>query len=868
MTEAAHLAETPSLSHNGVAQSPLVAPAPPSSAGGLTPPVRPLPKVTSSGQVLTGGFNSEYKEPEAAAEAVAKYHEGHFLGAQIKVELSHARLPPPKATPGAHKAEDGKPRERNPPGSDRPSDARKPMHINGPPGGEKPLGKPRGRGYAPPPSDRGNGVPPPDYRRDGPPADRYSAGPPGPLPRDMAPYDRYRDDYRDPRGPPPAPAFDARYERDFDRNSSGYAPPPPPSRDYRPPSYGYGPPPSLDPRDRPPFDPYYDTAPPPPRNASSWGPPPSSRGGPILPGAPGPQYSNNAPPRAGLYPPLDAPRDPYNNDRFDSRPPLASSLAPSPYSQSGRPPYSMNPHAPPSGFEGPGHDRYGAAPLPPREDRRYNPYPRSPPRSEDRGSNGRAGDSIYGGRSPQHRGGPPSERRRSLSPRRGDFRGSQDFASSAAFSPTLTANVYVRLLPQHTRDSDLLSLGSLFAPVVSVKALLDRNALPRERDTTYYDSRESSIPRPQSLLFSEPSCRGVGFILYQSVDDATKAIIGLVNLGFDASFAKESVGMKLKQLADVNSANLYLSNIPQSYGEEDLEQLFFPALVKSVRLLRHTAEFDDGAPGLSRGVGFARLGDRESADVAIARLKDAFLPGSTLPLKIRYADSPQQRNFKATLPARTSPARRRHLEIMQNYSLGMITPPFVSLLPSRNIPRSDDHYFSISPTFGRSTSSQYSSGSTATSGSPRRRPTSSRTTFTPPSSTRSAPTPHTSPTKKGSSAYSPSAHSSHPSVVFPPTPPHSPIKHRPTIERLSYGTSPQTPTIKPVSALALKPTIIRPTWNPNSRRNSAGPLRTRFRIPYEALIEEDIEELEIACESLEEMMSSSKRLTEPRKSLP
>lgn len=31
--------------------------------------------------------------------------------------------------------EDGKSTARNPPGSDRPSDARKPMHINGPPTG-------------------------------------------------------------------------------------------------------------------------------------------------------------------------------------------------------------------------------------------------------------------------------------------------------------------------------------------------------------------------------------------------------------------------------------------------------------------------------------------------------------------------------------------------------------------------------------------------------------------------------------------------------------------------------------------------------------------------------------------------------------
>lgn len=39
----------------------------------------------------------DYTDPASAAEAVAKYHEGHFLGAQIKVELSHARQGIPKA---------------------------------------------------------------------------------------------------------------------------------------------------------------------------------------------------------------------------------------------------------------------------------------------------------------------------------------------------------------------------------------------------------------------------------------------------------------------------------------------------------------------------------------------------------------------------------------------------------------------------------------------------------------------------------------------------------------------------------------------------------------------------------------------------
>ena len=109
----------------------------------------------------------EYNDPAHAKEAVAKYNEGHFLGAQIKVEFSLARAPessskggsepptpysanamppllgaPPSSTSGcfvcgspdhwARECPDAdKMPLRNPPGSDRPSDARKPMWING-----------------------------------------------------------------------------------------------------------------------------------------------------------------------------------------------------------------------------------------------------------------------------------------------------------------------------------------------------------------------------------------------------------------------------------------------------------------------------------------------------------------------------------------------------------------------------------------------------------------------------------------------------------------------------------------------------------------------------------------------------------------
>ncbi|GAA5908664.1 uncharacterized protein JCM6883_004131 [Sporobolomyces salmoneus] len=355
---------------------------------------------------LKRGFGFvEYNDPTHAKEAVDRYNEGHFLGAQIKVELSLARAPESATSKGGSEPPSSNPfplpllgappssksgcfvcgsldhwaREcpdadkmplRNPPGSDRPSDARKPMWINGSKG---PRGG-RNSGPPPPPMSRGPPPPGPNYppRYDMPPFDRYNAGPPPPA------YGN--------RGPDPY---------------YGRAGPPPPLRDDYPP---YAPPPMNAPFDRAPY-------PPPPSNGGPYPPPPlrndpySDRYGPPPPSGP--------PGRSPEMPPM-----PYGgrNGSIDSRPPYGAGPPPplDPYSRGGPPPLG------PPGFphDGPAYD--------PREERvpsggRYGPYPprereRERERDRDRDDRGRPG-SVYGERSPR------MERRRSLSPRRGDRNG-------------------------------------------------------------------------------------------------------------------------------------------------------------------------------------------------------------------------------------------------------------------------------------------------------------------------------------------------------------------------------------------------------------------------------------------------------------
>ncbi|KDE06489.1 hypothetical protein, variant [Microbotryum lychnidis-dioicae p1A1 Lamole] len=196
-------------------------------------------------------------------------------------------------------------------------------------------------------------------------------------------------------------------------------------------------------------------------------------------------------------------------------------------------------------------------------------------------------------------------------------------------------NIYVRLLPPETRDSDLLALGSYWGRVISVRAILSHPPPP-------YPTRRHCLP-------SNTTCKGVGFILYENSHQALSAISGLRQIGFEASLARDSLNLRLRQLADEGSTNLYLSNLPTAFGEEDLIHLLRPARVLSVRLLRQNDAIPASqrlSPGPSRGIGFARIADRDAADEVIERLQAVFLPGSNAPLRVRYADSMGQKELK------------------------------------------------------------------------------------------------------------------------------------------------------------------------------------------------------------------------------
>lgn len=132
--------------------------------------------------------------------------------------------------------------------------------------------------------------------------------------------------------------------------------------------------------------------------------------------------------------------------------------------------------------------------------------------------------------------------------------------------------------------------------------------------------------------------------MFENEKDCEEAIEELNKSGYQASYAKvgqESFSSRLRHLQDETSTNIYISNLPLDITEETLEVLFSPYPTVSSRILR------DPQSGISRGVGFARMGDREAASAIIDKFSGHNIEGSSAPLQVRFADSPAQKKLKS-----------------------------------------------------------------------------------------------------------------------------------------------------------------------------------------------------------------------------
>uniref|UniRef100_A0A8D3DXX0 RNA binding motif single stranded interacting protein 3 n=1 Tax=Scophthalmus maximus TaxID=52904 RepID=A0A8D3DXX0_SCOMX len=181
-------------------------------------------------------------------------------------------------------------------------------------------------------------------------------------------------------------------------------------------------------------------------------------------------------------------------------------------------------------------------------------------------------------------------------------------------------NLYIRGLPPATTDQDLIKLCQPYGKIVSTKAILDNNT---------------------------NQCKGYGFVDFDSPAAAQKAVSSLKASGVQAQMAKQQ---------EQDPTNLYISNLPVSMDEQELENMLKPfGHVISTRILRD-------ANGMSRGVGFARMESTEKCDVVIQNFNGKFLktpPGMTAPaepLLCKFADGGQKkRQTQAKYPQNGRP---------------------------------------------------------------------------------------------------------------------------------------------------------------------------------------------------------------------
>ncbi|XP_035250000.1 RNA-binding motif, single-stranded-interacting protein 1 isoform X3 [Anguilla rostrata] len=204
---------------------------------------------------------------------------------------------------------------------------------------------------------------------------------------------------------------------------------------------------------------------------------------------------------------------------------------------------------------------------------------------------------------------------------------SSSSSSTAGWEQLSKTNLYIRGLSPATTDHDLVKLCQPYGKIVSTKAILDKTT---------------------------NKCKGYGFVDFDSPAAAQKAVSALKTGGVQAQMAKQQ---------EQDPTNLYISNLPLSMDEQELENMLKPyGQVVSTRILRD-------ASGTSRGVGFARMESTEKCDAVISHFNGKFIktpPGVQAPpepLLCKFADGGQKKRQSQSKYAQNGRAWSRDGEV-------------------------------------------------------------------------------------------------------------------------------------------------------------------------------------------------------------
>jgi len=272
-------------------------------------------------------------------------------------------------------------------------------------------------------------------------------------------------------------------------------------------------------------------------------------------------------------------------------------------------------------------------------------------------------------RSPKAYGGyiPPLSQPGAYDQPRSPFMNGQHSLGSNGLSPSSSSypsqqhlsdtNLYIKNLPPEYSDQDLAKLVEGCGKVKSMKAIIDKQT---------------------------NKCKGFGFIDFETNEDAQLAINQLQKKGFTAQLAKSS------QQQEQDTTNLYFANLDPRMTEQDLrEALSQYGLVVSVRILRDQQK-------QSRGVGFARMNDREQCQAIINQFHNQSFPDfSDKHVHVKFADASNKNKklYKGGLDDMKSGHPLYPMDQTVSYpSPAVVFPPWASMSPAQLLPQQTSNH--------------------------------------------------------------------------------------------------------------------------------------------------------------------------------
>ncbi|XP_026476721.1 ELAV-like protein 1 isoform X2 [Ctenocephalides felis] len=198
--------------------------------------------------------------------------------------------------------------------------------------------------------------------------------------------------------------------------------------------------------------------------------------------------------------------------------------------------------------------------------------------------------------------------------------------SNAGSQEPCKTNLIVNYLPQTMTQEEIRSLFESVGRVENCKLI-------------YGKSHE--YPDIFPIVVQSRVSLGYAFVKYFQEEDAAKAIKALNGLCLQNKKIKVSYARPSSE--SIKGANLYISGLPKTMTQQELENLF-----SSCGTIIASRILSEGVQPPSKGVGFIRFDQRAEAEEAIKELNGTIPPGGTEPITVKFANT---NNNKAIAPA-------------------------------------------------------------------------------------------------------------------------------------------------------------------------------------------------------------------------